>query len=273
MPLTMPRGMLTLAGRDLADFGFAYRGSSGSLFGRMEVGYPATPVDGAAGELVLGRTSAVSMVPLPLEVFFQGDSPAECQTAIDQITHWMTLGPALLWQKRRPTQVTVVAGSVQASLFVPVRELGRKQLRGTLTFRRHPYYFDQYPMRVVSNGAGFANRVEIPTGTAPSAVQCWVTDASNPTIIQRAADGTIVGQSLWLLGLALDGDYGILDGARRRAIKADTGTLSDVPSALQQGSTWPVADPRWAWVEAGRYQTLEVSAGRLFVDVRRAWLA
>lgn len=269
----MPRGLLTLAGRDLADFGFAYRGSNTSLFGRSEIVYPSTPVEGAAGELVLGRTSAVRPVPLTLDVFFQGDSPGECQTAIDQMQHWLALGPALVWQKRRPTQVTIVSGTVQTSLFVPVRELGRRQLRGTLTLRRHPYYFDQYPMRVVSNGAGMANRVEIPTGTAPSALQCWVTDATNPVITQRAADGTIVRQSTWLMGLALDGDYAILDGSRRRAVKADNGTLTDVPSALQVGSTWPVAEPRWAWVEAQRYQTLEVSAGRLFVDVRRAWLA
>lgn len=269
----MPRGLVTLAGRDLADFGFAYRGSDGTLFGRAEIAYPTAQVDGAAGEIVLGRTSTVSAVPLTLQVAFVGDSPAECQTAIDQINHWLALGPALVWQKRRPTQVTIVAGSVQSSLFVPVRELGRKLLRGTLTLRRHPYYFDQYPMRVVSNGAGFANRVAIPTGTAPSSLQCWVTDATNPVITQRAADGTIVRQSTWLMGLALDGDYAILDGARRRAVKADNGTLSDVPSALQLGSTWPVAEPRWAWVEALRYQTLEVSAGRLFVDVRRAWLA
>ena len=271
--LSMRRGLLTLAGRDLADFGFILRSSGGSLFGRTDITYPTAQVDGVAGELVLGRTGGVSVVPLTLEVAFVGDTPEECQAAIDQINHWLALGPAQVWQKRRPTQVTVVQGAVQASLFVPTRELGRRVLTGAITLRRHPYYFDRYPMRVVSNGAGFANRVALPSGTAPSFVQVWATDTTNVTLIQRAADGTPVRQSTWLTTMGLDGDMAILDAARRRTVKNDSGSLVEMPGALQLGSTWPVIEPRFAWVEAQRYQTLEISNGRFFADVRRAWVA
>lgn len=271
MSQPVPRGLITLANLDLEEFGFGYRGSNGNLFGKVGATFPTAKVVGAAGDMVISEDATLESPVVPLDVFFRGDSPAECQTALDDLAGWLSLGPVELWQKRRPTQVTLASWGGH-SLFVPVREMGRSLLRGTITLKRSPYYVDRYPQRVVSNGNGWSNRVEIETGTAPMPLQIWVLDASNVTITQRDYQGNIVQQSTITMTLDVN-DTGILEQARRRVLKIDNGTPADDPDALTLGHLMFTADPRWGVRSQQRWQTLEVNSGRIVVDVHRGWIA
>jgi len=263
-------GMVTLCDRDLGDFGFTLSRAP-NLLGTWTQSHPAGALAGGAGQLALSSEATFEPTTIPLEVVYRGESRAELAMAIDALASWCSLGPLELasaydWTKRALVQFG------GPTFFVPGKEFARTVLKGTLLFtKRCPYLFDRYARRVVSNGTGTANRVEVETGTAPSHAVVWLLDSTAATVTQRAADGTVVRQST-LTTVQGPNDALLFDGARRRVVAYQGGIEVHVPRDLTLGHGFVTLEPRYAEREAGRWQTLETSSGRLVVDFVRGWL-
>lgn len=263
-------GMVTLCDRDLGDFGFTLARAP-NLLGTMAMTHPTSTLAGLAGQIAIAREAVIDPTLVPLEVSFAGDSRAELMTALDTIAHWCALGPLELSSSFDWTKVCLVAYN-GPGLFVPGKQFKETTLQGTLSFtRRNPYTFDRYPRRVVTNGAGPANRVAVETGSAPSHAVLWLLDSTGATLTQRAANGTIVRQSALTTVQGVN-DVLVIDGARKRLTSYVAGVASSVPRDLTLGHGFVTLEPQYAQFEARQWQTLETSSGRLVVDFVRSWL-
>jgi hypothetical protein len=263
-------GLLTLCDRDLGDFGFTLSRAP-NLLGTLAMQHPMGALAGLAGQLALSQEAALDPTIVSLDVAFLGDSRAELMTALDDLTHWCSLGPVELSSSFDWTKLAIVAFT-GASIFVPGKQFKEPTLSGTLNFtRRHPYVFDRYARRATTNGAGATNRVAIETGTAPSHAVLWLLDATTATITQRTANGTVVRQSTLTTTLTAN-DALLMDGARKRLTRLTAGAQSNAPRDLTLGHGFFTLEPQFGQRDAQRWQTLETSSGRLIIDYVRSWL-
>lgn len=263
-------GLVQLCDRDLGDFGFTVLRAP-ALVGTMTLSHPGASLAGLAGQIPTARDATIDPTTITIEVAYLGDTQAELMTALDALAHWCSLGPLELATAYDPTKLALVTYQ-GAGLFIPGKQFKEPTWQGTLTFlRRVPYAFDRAPRRVVSNGAGAANRVPVETGTAPSHAVLWLLDATAASITQRAANGAIVRQSALTTVLA-GNDTLLIDGARSRLTHYANGLPADVPEDLVLGHGFVTLEPRYAHFEAQQWQTLETNSGRLLVDYVRGWL-
>lgn len=263
-------GLVQLCDRDLGDFGFTVLRAP-ALVGTLAMSHPGGVLAGLAGQIPTARDATMDPTTIAIEVAYLGDTHAELMAALDVLANWCALGPLELASAYDPAKRAIVSYA-GAGLFIPGKQFKEATWQGTLSFvRRVPYAFDRYPRRVVTSGAGPANRVEVETGTAPGHAVLWLVDATQATITQRAANGVIVRQSTLTTVLTAN-DALLVDGARSRVTKYTSGVASDVPRDLTLGHGFVRLEPRFAHFEAQRWQTLETSSGRLMVDFVRGWL-
>lgn len=263
-------GLVQLSDRDLGDFGFTVLRAP-ALVGTMVLSHPSATLVGLAGQIPTARDAIIDPTTITIDVAYLGDTQAELMTALDALANWCALGPLEMTTQYDQAKCALVAYQ-GAGLFIPGRQFKEPTWQGTLTFlRRIPYAFDRLPRRVVTNGAGAANRVPVETGTAPSHAVLWLLDATAATITHRAAGGAIVRQSSLTTVLASN-DALIVDGARSRLTHYVNGHATEVPEDLVLGHGFVTLEPRHAHYESQQWQTLETSSGRLVVDYVRGWL-
>lgn len=262
-------GLLRLANRDIADFGFTLADVQ-DLTGSIAVGQSRAAVLDGAGATVTDPAWTLDASPIVLRLaYLNGQTLAGAQQALDALAEWMALGPMLLWQVTRPTQGLLV--SLAGVQLASQKTLKSPYLTGVVRLTREtPYYRDLLPQRYVATGTGSANRLAIPTGTAPHHLHVMVIGGTNATITQRAWDGSIVRQSTLAHGTGVEVS---LNSQTRKVVRYVGGDPFEDPKVLTFGHGFFTADPQYAYRPKARWQTLETSSGTLIVDSCRNWLA
>jgi len=261
-------GLVWLSDRDLADFGFVAKEIAGAL-GSFAQQWPTGQILGSSGFVVLGRDPSTSERTLTLSVTFTGVTPSELVAAVRELEAWCALGPLTLRTKHDPSLV-FLCHLREHDLQVSGRQFRGLTIRGSLVFGcRNPYAWERTPQRYT----GLTNtRIAVPTGTGPTQMTLWVTDAVNPQIQVRDAAGNVLRYFDLTLSQSVD-DACMVDTPRAQITIYVAGVASDGSTgvvALGQG--WPRLDPRVAHYETQQWHTVSTSGGRLWVDVRRSYL-
>lgn len=263
MPILRPN-LVWVQDCDLAQFGLVPQRVEGALGTAGQV-WPTGEVLGSSGLLVLAREPKYDVRQLALTVTHVGDSVASMLAALRDLQAWCGLGPVTLRTAHDPTLVFL--GAHRSHQIAPRRRQFRNAtVSGTITFDlRNRFAWERVPRRAVG-AAG--ERIPIETGTGPTQLALWLTDATDPQLIQRDAVGQILRQTSLVLAAQGAQDALWMQTPSRSLTVFASGVASPAASTtLTLGHGWMTLDPR----QPGRVQFLETTSGRLWVDTRRSW--
>lgn len=263
MPILRPN-LVWVQDCDLAQFGLVPQRVDGAL-GTAGQAWPTGEVLGASGLLVLSRDPKYDVRQIVLTVTHVGDSAASMVAALRELQEWCALGPVTIRTAHDPNLVFL--GAHRSHQLSPRRrQFNTANCSGTITFDlRNRFAWERTPQRVVG-AAG--DRIEVRTGSGPTQLALWITDATNPQLLQRDAVGQLVRQTSLVVPAQGAADALWMQSPERSLTTFASGVSAPAPATtLTLGHGFFTLDPR----SPGRVHTIETTSGRLWVDFRRSW--
>lgn len=264
----MADNALWLNGREASSIGLRVLAFDG-LFGGQEFAYPEAVIPGRTG-VMSGAPYAVGPKEFTCYCRVEAASAAALEERITAVEYACGMG-ALVEIRTLHNLNRVMYGRVRRYRFLPPRPQGIQPLAdGEITFTIPAGVgYERIPRTYM---APPGTRVAPMLGRMASAPVLQIlaigTNAVNPVITYRHANGTVLRQMTLTVTLTADEDYLGIDCDTYQISRSDNGVVSDGANLLTPGPLI-LLDPHDGDPESGAWPTVEVNSGTLLVRVRR----